>query len=274
MIAQRNEMQNQSGKLMNDPSTSNAKKNLRPIADKFLAAGIIGILLAANLSFLSETVRSVIHWISVSIIVVYVIMISKPVMDEYKRIRKLEGARRTNKKRKGFPTALYIISIAVAALGLSFIFLVPQGYQSYLVQTKASDWPHTMGEVLSAEIIVDEGELGVSDDMVQPRVITQYNVNGRTYAIHEISFNQSMSWSSSDRYAKTMINQYPPGTRVPVYYNPEQPSQAVLDTSADWFTFFIMGLGAIFVLLGVYWFWLSLRDTWLFIANLLNKSRN
>ena len=71
-----------------------------------------------------------------------------------------------------------------------------------------------------------------------------------------------------------MTKKYALGTRVRVYYNPDEPYVAVLDTSVDWFTYFIIVFGAVLFLLGVYWFWLSLRDTYLIVEKLVIKLRN
>ena len=71
-----------------------------------------------------------------------------------------------------------------------------------------------------------------------------------------------------------MTKKYALGTRVRVYYKPDEPYVAVLDTSIDWFTYFIILFGAVLFLLGVYWFWLSLRDTYLIVEKLVIKLRN
>lgn len=181
------------------------------------------------------------------------------------------ASQQEDKGKTQFPAALYIVSVLIVALGLSFIFLVPQGYQSYLAQSQASNWPQTEGKVLSSEVLVDERRPGIEDDLAQPKVVTRYSVNGRKYTTREIHFNQSRSWTDNYGAALAVVDQYPPGKEVTVYYNPEQPYQAVLSIRWDWFTFFIMGLGALFVLFGVYCFWLSLRDSYRFLISGANS---
>ena len=185
-------------------------------------------------------------------------------------------ARRGSKKKTipkptQFPAALYVISVLVVALGLAFIFLVPGGYQSYVIQSDAVSWPHAVGEVISAEVVTQSQSDIDESDLYQPKIVTRYVVNGRTYHTREIGFNQSSFWRTDSTYAYEVTEKLAPGTKVDVYYDPDDPAVAVLDKSADWFTYFMMALGAILVLCGVYWFWLSLRDTFLFFRGLLRK---
>ena len=261
--------------------THKPKGTLRSIADRLLTVGGISFLLCTSGFFpFSEAVRGPVKGIAILLMAISFAITAKLVLKEFRSQRAVEAELNRMKpasavnsaaKKKEFPAALYLISLAVIALGLSFIFLVPQGYQRYRLQSQASSWPYTTGEVISAEVIVDERGAGFQDDLVQPKIVIQYIVDNRQYVTREIYFNQSTSWSSSGDYAEAMTEKYPPGAQVPVFYNPAEPSVAVLDTSAVWFTYIMMGLGAIFVIFGIYWLWLSLRDTYFFIANFFNK---
>lgn len=107
--------------------------------------------------------------------------------------------------------------------------------------------------------------------MYQPKIMTKYTVGGRNYVAHEVHFGESSSWRSNSNYAYDLVNKYPLGSEVTVYYKPDEPSVVVLDTSAQFFSFLIVALGAALVLLGAYLFWLSLRDTYYFMRRLFGK---
>src|SRR5690606_24637287 len=113
---------------------------------------------------------------------------------------------------------------------------------------------------------------GSEPDMYQPQVVTQYTVDGRTYLIREVHFNQSSSWRSNSDYAYEVVAKYRPAMAVEGYYKPDEPHVAVLDTTVQIFTFFIIFLRAALTLLGLYLFWIGLRDTFWFVRNLFHKA--
>lgn len=252
------------------------KLSLSPsiLSNWLFTAGVLGVIGAKKLSFIAESIRTPGFWIAVLLILISVLLRVKLVIADLKSRKAVElelsqtrpKPRKKSTIKREFPTALYLISLAVIALGLALIFLTPQGYQSYLMQSSASTWPETSGEITSAEVIVDERGAGSDDDMVQPRVFAQYSVNGRIYITREIHFNQSSSWRSNKAYAEAMVDKYRPGSQVSVFYKPDEPWIAVLANQRDWFTYFIMALGTVLVLCGIYWLWLSIRDTYLFFA--------
>lgn len=252
------------------------KFNLSPqtLGNWLFTAGVLGAIGAEKLIFIPESIRTPAFWIAILLILVSVLLRVKLVIADLKSRKAVElelsqtrpKPRKKSTIKREFPTALYLISLAVIALGLALIFLTPQGYQSYLMQSSASTWPETSGEITSAEVIVDERGAGSDDDMVQPRVFAQYSVNGRIYITREIHFNQSSSWRSNKAYAEAMVDKYRPGSQVSVFYKPDEPWIAVLANQRDWFTYFIMALGTVLVLCGIYWLWLSIRDTYLFFA--------
>lgn len=263
---------------MIETATNKTNEKLRKISKRIFGPAVLGLLIALDPFFIPDMISTALLWVCVPLLlldaairikIVIDIMKSPEVAEEIRVQREAE-----KKKELYFPTALYLVSVLVVALGLCFVFLVPQGYRSYEAQSEAENWPQTAGEVILSEVVEQDRYRDPKEkELVQPKVVTQYTVNGITYKTRDIHFNQSRTWSTDYGQATKITNQYPTGTEVPVYYNPENPSQAVLKTSYDWFTFFIMGLGGLFVILGIYWFWISLRDTYRYFSNMIYKSR-
>jgi hypothetical protein len=250
---------------------SKTNKMLLSISKVLLPLGVLGFFCAGFLPF-PEGVDSRVRMASTALIVLSIICSIKPLMREFKmqlrwqaEIAALSKANHKGKavvKKQEFPTALYVVSVLFVALGFAFIFLLPLGYQSYRVQSEAPSWPHTTGEVISAEII----EKGLSPDIsYQPIVVTQYSVGGKEYVTHDIFFNQSSAWEDSNIYAFQMTNKYYPGKQVRVYYNPDDAYMAVLDIRIHSTTYITLGLGCVFSLLGTCGFYFSIRETYRFI---------
>lgn len=249
------------------------------LSDSLLVAGVLGGIVSHWIP-LPETVHTPLRWVSILIVVLAIgFRLAEAIVQVRARLKWEAAYRARNPRekkavpaeRRQFPTALYLISLSVAALGLALIFLVPAGYQGHVMQSAASEWPHTVGEVISAEVVRRDRHNVDQGDDYQPRIITEYIVNGGSYTTREIHFNQSSSWRTDSSYAYAMTEKFAPGTKVDVYYDPDNPYIAVLDRSTDWFTYFLMAFGAILVICGVYWFWLSLRDTFLFVKELVGR---
>lgn len=77
--------------------------------------------------------------------------------------------------------------------------------------------------------------------------------DGRRYAAQGYD---ALGTSSSDRNGQqAIVNQYTVGKTYPCWYNPANPTQAVLTREFNWFVFFIPGLflliGGVFVIFGI-----------------------
>ena len=73
-------------------------------------------------------------------------------------------------------------------------------------------------------------------------------VEGETFTSDRFSFG---SYGSSNReHADSIVAEFPAGKKVPVFYDPENPESAVLETGGTFFTYLPIGIGGIFVLVG------------------------
>jgi hypothetical protein len=120
----------------------------------------------------------------------------------------------------------------------------------------SSGWPATEG------IIVTNRLVGTSvrewtDNLYTERyayIRYQYFVNGSLYSSSAVnSINPPLSW-----YPPSYANQYPVGKSVMVYYNPRDPSEAVLEPgfvdvikTFDVISLSFFGAGIYFIFLGI-----------------------
>lgn len=85
-------------------------------------------------------------------------------------------------------------------------------------------WIERPGKVLSSGIDIDPS----SNEPYTPRVEYNYTHGGRTYTSSAISSSDPATNDYRDAQAYTL--NYPPGATATVYVNPNQPSEALLDT--------------------------------------------
>ena len=136
---------------------------------------------------------------------------------------------------------LLIIGIVGAALT---IFL---GIPMTMNALESKGWPTTDGIVTVSEFTTNRN----SDDgsvTYGASVAYDYKVNGTSYTGSNVHFGQ---YGTSDpSYGRGIVNRYPAGKQVRVYYDPDELSTSVLEPGAGWSSFMVAGIGVLFTLLG------------------------
>jgi hypothetical protein len=97
-------------------------------------------------------------------------------------------------------------------------------------------WPRVNGQVIESR--VDDAHL----EMTKPVLRYRYQVGNQSYVGFRVAFSgYGVSRSAMDQ----LIKPYPQGSAVSVYYNPRDPSSAVLDNAArsDWLYWLTFGVG-------------------------------
>jgi hypothetical protein len=157
--------------------------------------------------------------------------------------------------------------LLILAIGL------PLGFVTLLLVARASlgksrAWPSTPGRVVSAgvqetTVRVRQRSSGSNSYRMAirygPRVVYEYTVKGSSYRAERLHMG-SVVLSSDAESAERVLQNYPPGSMVTVYYDPSDPAQATLDPRTGWgtwvgwsvaiFLFAVMGIVAVLVLAG------------------------
>jgi len=147
------------------------------------------------------------------------------------------------------------LGIFILVFALAGIYLVYLGIKNMRKAQASQSWPSVAGQVTG----VDVGESQSTDSdgdrhtSYYPIVRYTYVVNGQSFAGDKLAFGPR---TGSGRYAKAqaMANRYAAGAPVTVYYNPENPEDAVLEKrAAGTMTTLIIGIAflAVTVCLGL-----------------------
>jgi len=130
-------------------------------------------------------------------------------------------------------------------IGLVMIYI----YFRNLVKVRASQaWPNIQGTVLQSWVrqsssIDDDGSVSYR---YHPEIHYQYQIMGTEYQGNKIAFGPKVSGNRSR--AEKMIEKYPTGANVTVYYRPDKPANAVLERSISKVS---LVLGLILLLAGI-----------------------
>jgi len=86
-------------------------------------------------------------------------------------------------------------------------------------------WPQAKGEILSSEL---KGQSrGKDRTRYYTRILYRYTVNNTDYESGKVGFHDAMS--TDRKYVKGIVERYPKGKEVTVFYHPKKPGLAVLE---------------------------------------------
>lgn len=116
-----------------------------------------------------------------------------------------------------------IISFVLVILNVAFLAIIFFMRRRMAV---VSQWPSTMGSVMMSTIeLRSSGDGGTSE---YPVVQYSYQVGGQAYQSMKLAPGPEVGGSG----ARNVVARYPAGAQVMVFYNPQNPSDAVLEKKA------------------------------------------
>jgi len=146
----------------------------------------------------------------------------------------------------GCVPASLVFWLVAMIFGVVFTALSYGEIQDY----RASDtWEQTNGEILGARVLISTDSDGTS---YRPEVTYSYVVNDQRYQNDRLRFDGSI-YNSDPSGAEETIRAYELGGQVTVYYNPDDPQDAVIerDLTTEVQVFFGIGVGALILSCGL-----------------------
>jgi len=89
-----------------------------------------------------------------------------------------------------------------------------------------SQWPSTLGTVMMSKI--EWRSSSDSGSTAYPVVQYSYQVNGQAYQSYKLAPGPELGGTGANK----VVARYPAGAQVMVFYNPQNPSEAVLERKA------------------------------------------
>jgi len=139
------------------------------------------------------------------------------------------------------------------------------------VAENSINWPSVEGKILSSEVSSRKGS-GTkrsrgSGKTYSPDVVYSYTVEGKSYQNSDIDAGDigPGGWSTSNHSrVQEIVDKYPEGSKLSVYYNPSSPKVSLLDTSMPSSMIWFYRGGIVTILLGV-WLLVSVIGKILFV---------
>ncbi|MCP1291917.1 MULTISPECIES: DUF3592 domain-containing protein [Chromobacterium] len=143
-----------------------------------------------------------------------------------------------------------VIALLVIAIGVAVSAYLWQ--QSAKAQ-QAAGWPSVAGKIVSSEVDWRHARGGDSSDRREYRAIVryEYRVADGVHRAERLRF-PNPGYGSSDEQAREIVQRYPAGKTVPVFYNPQNPEEACLEPGKHWSAWLAQAVGALVVLVGLF----------------------
>jgi hypothetical protein len=128
-----------------------------------------------------------------------------------------------------FLVAMFIIAATVLPMlgifgGIGW-FLTKKSKEAKALREAARNWASTTGKVIKSRVEVTGGDHAT----VSPHIVFQYNVYGKEYNNSQIKAGDIHMSSYGSRKAYDIVDKYPVGAEVTVFYDPEHPEQSALE---------------------------------------------
>ncbi len=148
-------------------------------------------------------------------------------------------------RRPGSLVAQGIVAGVSLAIGLVLLFMF--GLPMYRRAQESQTWPTATGTIQASEVtsFFQKGKTKYS-----PSVSYTYDVNGR-------SLTSNLIWASGGDTStvksqqQDVVDKYPVGSTVKVFYDPENPEFAILEPGITSTNYIVLGAGGAILLVGI-----------------------
>jgi hypothetical protein len=143
-----------------------------------------------------------------------------------------------------------------AIFGLIFtgigLFMLARGLIHFRTSKASSNWPSTQGEVALAtiDVSVSTDDDGGTSTSYAPRVLYTYTVLGQQHTSDQVVIGTTLNYPSRARAEANLA--YQTGQQVTVFYNPDNPAQAVLEPGATRGVWGYLIAGVVFGIAGAF----------------------
>jgi len=154
-------------------------------------------------------------------------------------------------RRDKVTSFLMLGAAAIAVLAMAGSLLVSMasiGSTIYHGSIAAAKWEMTGGEITS---VTAEKACGRSGQRREVVVAYRYSVNGAPYTNDWVGFD--VDECASPREADELLGAYRRGAFTNVFYNPDNPAQAILRTGLKSETYIAGALSLLWMVAAVYW---------------------
>ena len=143
-----------------------------------------------------------------------------------------------------------LVGLLITVIGIGFAIW---GAMVLMEARSAANWPTTEGTILISKFDrnFNTSSSGKGKWYYEIKIKYSYTVDSLEYESDRVDFKSATYQYKSEVIPSTIARRYPVGKQVNVYYNPENPGKAVLETEITFMTYIGLLIGVFLVGLGV-----------------------
>lgn len=123
-------------------------------------------------------------------------------------------------------TACAVI-IPILIIGGIGYYLYKRNQQSMEQRQDSQHWASTTGTILMSSVQTSHSSSGGAS--IYPVIVYQYDVNGKTYQSQTVRVGDKYLKVTIPGQAQKTVDKYPIGSKVTVYYDPNNPAECALE---------------------------------------------
>lgn len=153
---------------------------------------------------------------------------------------------------------MLLFEMSIGPIGLSAAGLAALwgGFEWRDRARRMSAWPSVRGRVTGSALVTDHTPMEDGSPAYYPRIDYQYVVAGLEYRGQRRSLINVGGGGLTRGVAQRVLARYPVGSEVAVFYDPQHPSEAILERpDPEAGPTFLFALGATLLIAGPLWMW-------------------
>lgn len=146
----------------------------------------------------------------------------------------------------------YLRPIATILILIS-IYGLCTGTWNIMQGIRSTSWPSTSGVIQSSSVDSHRRASVHTVTSFTAHILYNYTVAGNSFSGSRVAFSGPSSGTIGS--AKTIVDRYPKGKTVNVFYSPNSPESAVLETGTGIRPWVWMAVSVVLLVLGLVMFW-------------------
>jgi len=143
-------------------------------------------------------------------------------------------------------------NLVIVMLGMFAAGILTMAVSAYEIMGSlgTNNWPGTDGTITSSSVRKEvRRDSGKTVTTYYPSVQYRYRIDGRQHTSYRIAFGKKVG--SVKAIAQKVVDRYPSGKTVTVYYDPDDPQYAILEKGFKWSSLIVFMVGLVFFAAGV-----------------------
>jgi hypothetical protein len=141
--------------------------------------------------------------------------------------------------------------ICFSIIGIAMLCLWVYGYLNIYAMFISRQWPSVTRKIIQSKVDKSPGSYRASSPSKKALIVYRYQINNAYFSSDRVLWG-SQTYHFGFNEPDRLVNKYPVGKSVTVYYDPKKPSEAVLERRARILDYGFVGFCSFVLFLQIY----------------------